>query len=107
MTGIRKRRRDAVPSPTQRSTIIVSAATAIIDHMDLFDGEPYVSLLPRRLVKFGGFALLIALAVIPSVRDWWIDQAVKHATHEIQPLFNAMLHPAQPSPSAPSHRHHS
>jgi hypothetical protein len=69
--------------------------------MDLFDGEPYVPLLPRRLVKFGALALLIALALIPSVRDWWIDQAVKHATHEIQPLINDMLPQPELSPSAP------
>lgn len=73
----------------------------MIDHMDLFDGEPYLSLVPRRLVKSGAFALLIALALIPSVRGWWIDQAVKHATHEIQPLINGMLRQAQSSPSAP------
>jgi hypothetical protein len=80
---------------------ILSAAIAMIDHMDLFDGEPYVSLLPRRLVKFGALTLLIALALIPSVRDWWMNQAVKHATHEIQPLINDVLRQARPSLSDP------
>lgn len=76
----------------------MSAAIVMIGHMDLFDGEPYLSLLPRRIVKVAAFALLIALALIPPVRQWWVDQAVKHATHEIQPLINDLLRQTEPSP---------
>lgn len=78
---------------------ILSAAMVMMDHMDLFDGEPYLPLLPRRLVRVAALGLLIALAFIPPVRQWWIDQAVKHATHEIQPLINDLLRQSQPSPS--------
>lgn len=64
--------------------------------LDLFDGDPYAPLLPRRLVWISAIALLIGLAVSPSVRRWWIDQAVKHATHEVQPLIKDLLRPSMP-----------
>src|SRR6266540_725311 len=59
--------------------------------MDLLDGEPCLKLLPRRVVKAAGLATLRGVALVPPVRQWWIDQAVQHVTHEVQPLITDLL----------------
>jgi hypothetical protein len=71
----------------------------MIENVDIFDGEAYLPLVPRRLKKVAALAALIALAFIPPVRQWWIDQAMQHATHEIQPLINDLLRQSPPLPS--------
>ena len=58
--------------------------------MDVFDGEPYVALMPRWLVRWIGWALLISIAGIPAARAWIIDQAQQHVLHEIQPLLDGL-----------------
>jgi hypothetical protein len=70
--------------------------------MDVFDGEPYLGLIPRGLVRALGWAAVLALAFVPQVRQWWIDQAEQHVLHEMQPLINELVKPATAAPEGPT-----
>jgi hypothetical protein len=68
--------------------------------MDVFDGEPYANLMPRRLMRFMEWALLISLAFNPAARDWIMGQAEQHVIHEMQPLLDNLVD--LPEPSTPA-----
>lgn len=45
--------------------------------MDLFDGEPYLGLLPRWVGKVVAWGIVLGIAFVPIVREWVIDQATR------------------------------
>ena len=45
--------------------------------MDLFDGEPYLGLLPRWVGKVVAWGIVLGSAFVPIVREWVIDQATR------------------------------
>jgi hypothetical protein len=67
--------------------------------MDLFDGEPYLGLMPRRLARKLGIVALVTIAVYSPARLWLINQAEHHVAHEIQPMIDRLT--AQTSPASP------
>ena len=85
----------------------MSVVRCMIRTVDVFDGEPYFGLLPRRWVRPFGYAVLIAVAVYSPARLSLIDQAERHVVHEVQPMLDRLVEqssavpPRDPSP-APS-----
>ena len=65
--------------------------------MDMFDGEPYLALVPRRWVRPFALAAFLAIALLPSVREWWFDQAERHVLHEMQPLLDDLRYQSEPT----------
>lgn len=49
--------------------------------MDIFDASDYDFLLPRRARKAIGLALIIGVALVPPVRNWYVGQIEHHAEH--------------------------
>jgi hypothetical protein len=72
--------------------------------MDLFDGEPYADLMPRRPRRLIGWTLFLAIAFIPAARNWVVDQAQQHVVHEIRPLLGHL--DEGPTSSTPARRDH-
>lgn len=71
--------------------------------MDVFDSEPYLGLVPKRVLQPLALVALIAIAYCSPARAWFIEQATIHARHEIQPIVDDMLRPHTPvPPSAPA-----
>jgi hypothetical protein len=58
---------------------------------DIFDFEWVTDLAPRKVVSALSFAALVTLALVPATRVWFIDQAVHHAQHELQPLIDQIV----------------
>lgn len=59
--------------------------------MDLLDFEPIAALAPKRLLEVASFGFIVVLAVSSDARDFLVDQAIRHAQHEIQPLIDQIL----------------
>ena len=64
--------------------------------MDAFEGEPFLDLVPRRLVKSLSIAAIATLALFAPARVWFVDQAQRHVLHEIQPMIDHLIMQAQP-----------
>lgn len=62
----------------------------------MFDSEPYLGLIPKRVLQLLALAALIALAYCSPARVWFVHEARVHAAHEIQPIVNKMLKQDRP-----------
>lgn len=74
----------------------------MIRSMDLFDGEPYLGLAPRRWLRPFGYAALIVLAMYSPARLWLIDQAERHVHHEVQPMIDRLVEQSRPAENSRS-----
>ncbi len=72
--------------------------------MDVFDGEPYLGLLPRWVTRTAAWAVIVSIAFVPAARDWILGQATRHVMHQIQPVLEDLVpigQPPKPAPMAP------
>ena len=69
--------------------------------MDIFEASDYDFLLSRRAKKTIAFALLIGVAWIPPVRNWYFGQIQHHAEH-LTREFVGRIFPGLPEPTPPS-----
>ncbi|MFO6453396.1 MULTISPECIES: hypothetical protein [unclassified Aeromicrobium] len=75
--------------------------------MDAFDLTGYSGLLPRRFARVIFSCLVIGLAIFPPVREWYVDQAVRHGKHvadEIVGHFDFAPTTEQSKPASKAHR---
>lgn len=69
---------------------------------DAFDFDWVRDFAPKKIVETVTLVAVVVLAVVPSARVWFIDQATRHAQHEIQPLIDELT--KMTVPTAPTHR---
>lgn len=72
--------------------------------MDAFDLSAYSDLVPRRVRKFVAVAFIVAMAFLPPVREWYVQQAMLHGedvAKEIVRHFDFAPSPALAIPTPP------
>lgn len=51
---------------------------------DVFDFDWVLDIAPRKVVAPFALSALLTLAYVPASRDWFIEQAQRHVTHELR-----------------------
>lgn len=70
--------------------------------MNIFDAEPYLELLPRRVLRaLTGVVLLIAVIWPTPFQRWYESQAREYAHHLVKQLLPVMA-PPSPTPTRPA-----
>ena len=49
--------------------------------MDIFEASDYDFLISRRIRRAAAWALILGIALLPPVRDWYLGQVQEHASH--------------------------
>ena len=71
----------------------MSAVDGTVQPVDLIDASEYDFLLPKRLRRGIAIGLLVGLATVPSVREWFVGQVVLHAQHTAQEIIDDLVAP--------------
>lgn len=59
--------------------------------MDIFDVSDSDILLPRRSRRVVGLALVIGIAFVPAVHQWFLDQVMVHAQHVAAEIADILI----------------
>lgn len=82
----------------------LSEVAATMPNVNVFDIEPFVDLLPRRVVRWLGTGLVVFAILFPSTFQRWYLGQVEDYARELTAIVTSTLVPAvdPPSPAPPS-----
>lgn len=81
----------------------MSVLGGTVNRMNFFDVAPWGDLLPRKLRRFLGVALMLSVAFLPPVQTWWMGQVEEHAKDRATRIVEIVF--SEPTGSADSGSH--
>ena len=58
--------------------------------MDIFEASDYDFLVSRRIRRMAAWSLMVAIALLPPVRDWYLGQVQEHAAHLTEEIVSLL-----------------